>query len=156
MNNKITEYYCSFKVSILLKEKGFGVPTSRYYNTKGEVVVNFEDSGSNESEYYFDADSFNENWNDGRVIDKNNVSCWGCGNNKNYFPPISIPTHSIVIKWLMENFDINIWVYPRLGHYSPSIMKNNSIKHTQHWDFYNTIEDATEAALLFTLTNLIP
>lgn len=67
----------SWETAKLAKEKGFNIPVSRYYRDE-KLIVNFEDSGCNEESYYFDADSLNENWNDGRVVNKDNNSCWGC------------------------------------------------------------------------------
>ncbi len=67
------------------------------------------------------------------------------------------PTHSLAIKWIRENFGIYIWVeQTKLDLFKPFIkpIKGNS-QNTTHWDFHRTPQEATEAALLYTLQNLI-
>lgn len=39
MNNNIKEPYCPFEVSKLLKNKGFGVPTLKYYMGSGKIYT---------------------------------------------------------------------------------------------------------------------
>lgn len=63
MNNNIQETYVSFPVAKLLKEKGFEVPTDRYFKSNGELTINSEDSEGNEREYHFASIDFVENWN---------------------------------------------------------------------------------------------
>ena len=153
MNNNITEDDCSFEVSTLLKEKGFQVSTSRYYKPDGTFVVNFEESHG-ESEYRFDADDFFDNWNDGRVVDNKNGSCWGCGNRGSYFPPVSLPTHALAIKWLRVNFGIHISVdFDSKNWFAVITILPNKDRHI--YGSSDSPEQATEAALLYTLKNLI-
>jgi len=125
MNNNITEDYCSFEISKLLKEKGFAVRGNFGYtmNTKGEYSGNV----SNVSYKYIETAGY-----------------------------LYKPTHSLAIKWLRINFQIDIdatcdyeriyWQYGirRKGY---PYLKDYSVK-------YSTPEEATEAALIHAL-NLI-
>lgn len=38
MNKQITEYYCSFEIAKILKEKGFDEPCFALYNPEGELI----------------------------------------------------------------------------------------------------------------------
>lgn len=90
-----------------LKELGFDWPVTKYYNHEGKLIVNFDDSGYNEREYYFDADSFYENWNDGRRVDDNNASCWGC-TSKIFKECYSAPEQALVVKWLRDVHKLDV------------------------------------------------
>ncbi len=94
------------ETAVLAKEKGFNWDTTHYYRNE-KLITNFDDSGCNESVYYFDADSFYENWNDGRVINDSNNSCWGC-TKSSYADVYSAPTQSLLAKWLREVHNIHV------------------------------------------------
>lgn len=171
IKNNIEESYCSFEVSKLLKEKGFGVATSTYYKEPGKLITSFKDSGCSEEEYYFDVTDFYENWNDGAVINKDGNRCYGCSHNIGYVDTYSAPTHAIAIQWLQVNFGIWISIElvdnTRIFNYFPCIttMKDREYNDEDMIDqakyYYltelgaKTSQEATEAALLYALTKLI-
>ena len=69
-----------------------------------------------------------------------------------------IPTHAVAIKWIRENFNWNIETGYRNSHkdYSSTIypmFPNTQVHRTER---FKTSEDSVEAALLYTLKNLIP
>ncbi len=161
MNNNITEDYCSFEVSKLLKEKGFDCQCDMLHIEKEkhpilgslfkdgndlEIVTNsqFEEY---KVEYGFDG------YLKGKEI-------------------LTIPTHALAIKWLLVNHKVAIDVVLRSS--EPSwlavIVNNYSITHkgsgnfdyftnetrlTNEFKGWKTPEEATETALLYTLKHLI-
>lgn len=122
----ITEDYCSFEVSKLLKEKGFDIYSESYYldNTK-------------ELREY--------------------VGCYNTLDQEKDNPHSIRPTHSLAIKWIRENFGIHIFIdFPNTNHkwyYQIADFKNLKTLNTGY--FFDSPEEATEAALLYTLKNLI-
>jgi len=67
-------------------------------------------------------------------------------------------THALAIKWIRENFNWNIETGYRNSHkdYSSTIypmFPNTQVHRTER---FKTSEDSVEAALLYTLKNLIP
>lgn len=139
MINNTTEDYVSFEVAKLLKEKGFSAYCTSLYTKEGKQ---------------------NDVGNYNGVDDDNYIS-------------YSRPTHALTIKWIRENFQICFEVlfqgrcvdgfnYHRvkiynstsglmkiLNDYDKCIEKNEEIL---NW----SSEEAIEAALLYTLQNLIP
>lgn len=124
MNNTITEDYCSFEVSKLLKEKGAKLQT--HFNGKYHL-------------WYYEGDLHTYEWF--RSFD-------------NMLPA---PTHSLAIKWIRENFRWNIEIgYKNVNHSFISMVYPMSPNTRVHpCSTYSTHEEATEAALLYTLKNLI-
>lgn len=118
MNNNITDDYCSFEVSKLLKDKGFNIWCYSGWNDN-KVVTTFKSSSIE----------------------------------------IYKPTHALAIKWIRENFGYHI----EIGFYAWSTEKYDfRICRKGHKDFdfdsegtYDSYSDATEAALLYALQNLI-
>jgi len=133
MNNNIQESYCSFEVSKLLKEKGFNVGSKLYYNDD-ELGKEFGLCNVN-------------------ILYKNSYP-----NNI-----IEVPTHSLAIEWIRVNF--GIWIQTLYSytdsrdeyHYHYEIFyRNNRVrKFKASARYYNSPQEATEAALLYTLQNLI-
>ena len=131
INNDITEDKVGFEVSKLLREKGF----------KNSNVENFW-------LMYLDGRQVGEEFLD-KSFD-------------NSITPTLIhlksPTHSLAIKWIRENFNYNVEVtyrnadknYQAISH---PIFPNTEIGLCGH---YKSPDEATEAALLYTLKNLIP
>lgn len=127
LNNKIQEAYCSFEVSKLLKEKGFHSIKCKSYI----VPEGFED------------DRISQNLHgDGQ---------WICR-----------PTHSIAIEWIRMNFSIHIHIeHPmRIGdkEYIPIVAKSNRtgyLSNVMENTKYRSPQEATKAALLYVLKNLI-
>lgn len=164
MNNNITEDYCSFEVSKLLKEKGFSILCSHYYFEDGEFKQNeIRDTTGMDygSDIVYNLSEFNENWNDKFLTKKNGDRCLGCSKSKGYFETFSSPTHALAIKWIRENFGIYIFPDPvyDFSVWTPRIVNKVAINSTH--DYYKGVlefispEAAIEAALLYTLQNLI-
>lgn len=133
MNNDIQEAYCSFEVSKLLQEKGFDVPLNTWYD-------------SNAKEGF------------AGMKGRFNIYC-------------ARPIHALAIEWIRVNFGIhvqtykpfhkNYWVVDKIpvefrveGHEdSPSWGKPMSYGTLK--GKFNSPQEATEAALLYVLKNLI-
>ena len=126
----ITEAYVSSEVAKLLKEKGFDEPTWTRYEDDNEVIF---------------GDKYD--WNNSPM------------------GQISAPTHQMAVAWLREEKNILIYVYPVID----LPVKNN---YTFYWRWdgkkkrhdaphigdkhnYESPEQATEAALKYSLENLI-
>lgn len=133
MNNNITEAHCSFEVSKLLKEKGFAVMVNDYFSNNGATT-----------EYR----SYKANYNSSVEIGQ---KC-------------SRPTHALAIKWIRENFGIDIetkiwWGGTKQCQYFATIIKREGDSWSDKFrprnkTFYSP-EEATEAAIKYTLKNLI-
>lgn len=127
MNNTVTEDYCSFKVSKLLKEKGFFQVTSNWFNKDGKKIYWTEIEGT-----------FKES---------------------NLIPN---PTHALAIKWIEENFGIYIWAQFSIHDntkFTGLAADEEYFKEMGGRDLTgnkDTPQEAIEAALLYTLKNLIP
>ena len=119
------EELVSFETAKLLKEKGFNE----------ETIVGYTLEGHLEAPYY------------GRYFKNSD------GENSIEY---SAPTQSLAQKWLREKHSIHIAIMP-------AIIPSNEIKYyvyrgKKSWDWselYNTYEEATEAALLYVLKNLV-
>jgi len=122
----ITEDYCSYELAKLLKEKGFDEESPCYYSPIGSIYYNT---------HWTERDT---NW-------------------------ISRPTHQLACKWLREVHDVCIF----LDAYHPFIVPYNGkrvyvyriMKEDKFLDkcssYYDTYEEATEAAIKYCLENLI-
>ena len=128
----ITEDYVSFETAKLLKEKGFNEEVRTFYNSNGKL----EDC----------AFSLNHNLDIGSGF-------------------TSAPSQSLALKWLREihNRHISIEHSYILNKYKIYITKynpdnisdlNNTLYFSADYDF-STYEEACEAALKYTLENLI-
>ena len=127
----IKEAYVSFEVAKLLKEKGFDESISMVYTSYGDLC---------KLDRY---DSIrNSNYND---ITKNYFEC-------------TAPTHQMAMKWLREAHDIVIVVTPSMfwKKYNVSIYKSNDYPIGFDGDsLYSSYEEAVEAAIKYSLENLI-
>lgn len=127
MNNNIQESYCSFEVSKLLKEKGFDIIGQKWYSADKSI-------------YY--QDEFN--------------------NNRGHIPSLycEAPTHALAIEWIRVNFGIWISVDFDTKYWFTIITnlseKDEELNHEVRGDEHKIPQEATEAALLYTLQNLIP
>lgn len=133
MNNNITEDYCSYEVSKLLKEKGFNVGCKYYYD------LQFKER----SFHYTHTDEFtNSN------MEK------GLGKLK--YPMISCPTHSIAIKFIRENFrpDFCINIFP-YTYRNKTLYEVRIFGHHFTESQFKKPELGIDSALLYTLKNLI-
>lgn len=101
----------NFEIAKLLKEKGWKNPTLHYFFEGGELRENvFTDTVGMDygSEFEVELSEFLENWNDGRVVNKNGNYCFGCSKSKGYFDTYSAPTVADVVMWLYKTH--SIWV----------------------------------------------
>lgn len=142
MKNNIQESYCSFEVSKLLKEKGFDIQGDKVYGQVFENtfrLVNISFTKMDEESGFKDAPYFNA------------------------------PTHALAIEWIRVNFGICIYVgckekedgsgdvwYIPCGRNLPLKKNGQFIIDTIPYLPKETPQEATEAALLYTLQNLIP
>ena len=132
----ITDDFCSFEVAKLLKEKGFDESTSMVYMSYGDLCkLNRYDSIRN------------SNYND---------------ITKNYFE-YTAPTHQMAMKWLREMHNIFIVIEPHIYDYINEKNSSYVITLWQGDNYYEnvtskdylTYEEAVEAALKYSLENLI-
>lgn len=156
LNNNIQEDYCSFEVSKLLKEKGLFLNNYFIFRvTKDSGKYPWQKEGSllNEHEHLDETCSPNHG-----VPGINLIQC---------------PTHALAIKWIRENFGIHIYPTQVFAHnesredylqskgFTPwiTVTKNNILQEKETPPCmvikYNSPEEAVEAALLYTLNNLI-
>lgn len=129
MNNDITEDYCSFEVSKLLKEKNFNIYCQSWYTDDGEFHYNQDPEQT-------------LGWNNRRLPKSE----------------YSRPTHALAIKWIRENFGIHISFHPpshKMESWEYSIQTKIPSYFKSLNQHYKSPEEATEAALLYTLKNLI-
>lgn len=131
MNNTITEDYVSFLIAKLLREKGFDIRCSDYYDKNGEVYPVFPGIANNSVYLKYNAEYYHR------------------------------PTHAIAIKWIRENFDIFIEnkISGKFQFYCVVWANYNSERdiflHEHVTKCYSLPEEATEAALRYCLENLI-
>ena len=126
----IKEAYCSFEVSKLLKEKGFNEPCRSYFIDKVDYV-DFSYSVEELTDLYMDV------WE------------------------ILRPTHQMALAWLREEHHIFIEIGTSVDlngnyHFCYTILDNKCKYLTRGYtDFNFNYEDAVEAALEYSLKNLI-
>ena len=133
----IQETYVSFETAKLLKEKGFDENTLMVYMSYGDLCkCNRYDSIRN------------SNYND---ITKNYFEC-------------TAPTHQMAMAWLREVYNIYISIQPDFPSdkdykmcwcWSANILHENCISLKGHQCYIETYEEAVEAALKYSLENLI-
>ena len=135
----MTEAYCSYEISKLLKEKGFNEPCSSTYDTAV--------SGGKPKFYKYDVLHFFPNGM------KNSDDKYGM--------VISAPTHQIAMAWLREKA---IYITIIYGDYpaNKKVFWTPQIDSLEGFDLpnsfyqeYDLYEDAVEAALKYCLENLI-
>ncbi len=155
MNNDINEDYCSLDVSKLLKEKGFDVWCKSHYELALTSKKNKQDGysgpfGWKKGELNIQSDNNN---NTSLSEYYNGIHWFGC----------SRPTHTMAIKWIRKNFKIEIdirptYVFNKRG-YQGYIHKKGEVNPLTGdmggYVSHKTPEEATEAALLYTLKKLI-
>lgn len=137
LNNNITEDFCSLEVSKLLKEKGFKVIPEDISPTDHVIGFDIElDSGKSL-----------------RLFQWEDCECEHL---------VLRPTHSIAIKWIRENFGVYISIIPTSNpaRFSFRLYRNNQGVMNQIYESYmskvwTTVENTTEAALKYFLTELI-
>lgn len=130
MNNNITEDYCSFEVSKLFYLKG--------------------------ARFICDGNFFS--WTGYEGLCQRESPRWRNMYAGSRTPDISRPTHALAIKWIRENFnlfifpdpvyDFSCWTPRVVRQHKPEILYSGK-------EEYLTSEEAVEAALLYTLKNLV-
>ena len=149
------EQLVSFETAKLAKEKGFDLETSKFYLSDKTLITAFEDSKGNEAEYYFDADSFLENWNrKGWLVTKECNMGFGVTEGKNgYMQGFSAPTQSLLQKWLREKYKIHLVIIPTVeGYFTYKLLDihcdpENKIETSPYSDVCSTDFDTYEQAL---------
>lgn len=122
----ISEDYVTFETAKLLKEKGFDIETKYFYN---------EGSG-----WKFQSDS----------ILKTGEGEW-----------VNAPTQALALKWLRIKHNIHIWIAAVSGnkwYWKAQLLNaigNDEEKVKSYSNFADTPEEAIEAAVVYTLKNLI-
>jgi hypothetical protein len=123
----ITEDYVSYEVAKMLKEKGFNEPIRCWYDS---------------------AKDFHE-----RGVEMRNSDCIS--------PTIMCPTHQMAMKWLREVHNIYIDISPTYSevektiHFIWQVFDSNYNDISDCEIFYGKYEQACEAALKYSLENLI-
>lgn len=134
----VTEDYCSFEISKLLKEKGFDWLCRGFYYKDSEVA-----------EPYFRSNEGIDNWNEQPLSVRD---LW-----------FSAPTHQMAMKWLREKdifIDVSFqkedgvvtWFYIV---FSDIFSSRYGRKNTYSKNDFPTYEEAVEAAIKYSLENLI-
>ena len=131
----IKEDYVSFETAKLLKKKGFNVVVLEYYLQSPDGIKHGKIPNIS-SEHLFGRD-----WN-------------------NYYLPtrVSCPTQALVLKWLMIKYNIHIYTSTlrgKLWHFSWKNLIEENVPINFGKEEYSTPEEAAEAAIQYTLKNLI-
>ncbi len=135
INNNTQEAYCSFEVSKLLKEKGF--------------LILKEDEH---------AKFYHENFKTCTTYHRDLWEKYGKNEYKDK-PMVQKVTHALAIEWIRVNFGYYCFSDPvfDFSSWTPRIFNNKGDGDLYKGVYeYNSPQEATEAALLFTLQNLIP
>lgn len=127
------EEICTYEVCKLAKEKGFDVPTDRYYHIYDDVI---------------EAQNSLEMTGDGCADFYNSLNRCRC----------AAPTQSLLQRWLREEKGVDIAVVPNISEIYSYIVYDihcmeNRIKDTNAG--YSTYELALEDALKYALENLV-
>lgn len=123
----ITEDYVSFEIAKLLKEKGFNEETRKYYPVKGDAT--------------------------GRLMDGSQYP------HNHSQVQICAPTPQMAMKWLREVHDCPIeilWHWDANSQCSDWYFRHHmELKPIPRIEYYDTYEEAAEAAIKYCLENLI-
>ena len=137
----------SFELAKLLKEKGFDIPTQRYYE---HALTSKKDSETNDytgsfgwkkGETNLSSGYFKNNYGMADLSDKNWYMC-------------SAPTIAEVVMWLYEKHGIWIFVFRYSKEWQWKVDDENSTLEFSRKGF-NSPTEAYEAAINHTLNNLI-
>jgi hypothetical protein len=121
----ITEDYVSFEIAKLLKEKGFNEGCNSYFISDNEIAL---------------------------IPNRRDFN--------NHGVYLSAPTQQMVMQWLRDVHDIFIKLEYDVDediqwHPSLALIKGNKYIHTNELQWYDTYEQACEAAIKYCLKNLI-
>lgn len=131
----IHEEICTYEVCKLAKEKGFNVPTNRYYHIYDDVI---------------EAQNSLEMTSDGCAVFYNSLNRCRC----------AAPTQSLLQRWLREEKGLHISIPLHKGgeyKYFWAIDSLNRKKKTDDiaYNLFDTYELALEDALKYALENLV-
>lgn len=135
----IHEEICTYEVAKLAKEKGFNVPTDRYYHIYDDVI---------------EAQNSLEMTSDGCADFYNSLNRCRC----------AAPTHSLLQRWLREKKNIHIEIVATASGYFWIADKVNGTaitdsdvldRGTNEGGCFDTYELALEDGLAYSLRNLI-
>lgn len=166
-----------FQLAKLLKEKGWNKPELNFYFEDGTFSENvFRDSVGMDygSQFEVGFSELIENWNDKWLTKKNGDRCFGCDKSRGYFETFSAPTIAEVVMWLYEKHGIWIDVYYNSKYkswdyeYTNINWSQEEVDKKLEEDIHNLLDnifnakikynsptEAYEAAIEFTLKNLI-
>ena len=139
-----------FELAKLLKEKGFDIPTQRYYE---HALTSKKDSETNDYTGSF-------GWKKGETNLQSGYFKNNCGmadlSNENWYM-CSAPTIAEVVVWLYEKHNIWISVDPENDKdtWFHTISYNKSETIFGNYNTYNSYTEAYEAAIEYTLNNLL-
>ena len=148
-----------FEIAKLLKEKGFDKPTLHFYFEDGEFRENtLKDVTGMDygSEYTVEYEELLGNWNDKFLTKKNGDRCFGCRKSNGYFETFSAPAIFETVMWIYEKHDIWINVDKTFSkEFFYIIITDNEHTSKESKKLFNSPTEAYEAAILYTLKNLI-
>lgn len=143
----------SFKLAKLAKNLNICIETPRYYTDKEVLVLHHQESYG-ESEFYFDCEDFEENWN------ASNLTMYS---NKKRIIPFAAPLQSLLQKYLREEYKVHIAVMPTAqGYWCYQNIPLGELTIGNIMDFINpnsvgdfdSYEEALEEGMLDFLTKL--
>lgn len=137
INNSISESYCSFEVSKLLKERGFDIACAHWYNSAGVKIQNM-----------VEVDAYDVTITITDILNKRPHTI-------EYKDCCFIPTHALAIEWIRVNFGLWVHVFEMQGVWYLGTNCNDDNGNDIYLESFNSPQEATEAALLYTLKNLI-
>lgn len=143
----ITEDYCSFEISKLLKEKGFDEACYSYYMTTKTLHTTFHNRVHVEEEPHFNSGDLNGMYD----VDESSIE-----------DICSAPTHQKAMKWLREvhnkhcdiGYDLDLgWFFQIIDLKETVEYDYPEIKyyHAENETNFETYEEAVEAALKYCL-----
>jgi hypothetical protein len=141
----------SFKLSKLLKEKGFNNLTLEYYFEDGIFVENeyLHYGGDYSGGDYIEYNQLVENWNQNWLMKKNGEKSFGVVKSNIYFEIFSAPKIIDVVEWIYEKYGIWISVAPSPAP-SPSSFKSSSkFRFITHWNKKDLMNDDLNEDLNF-------
>lgn len=138
----------NFELAKLLKEKGLDIPTQRYYE---HALTSKKDSETNDYTGSFGWEKGETNLRGGYF--KNNYGMADLSNENWYM--CSAPTIAEVVMWCFDKY--GIWVYA--DYYNENrwfgVFRTKEGVKKELFDAFNTPTEAYEAAIEYTLNNLI-
>lgn len=155
----------NFEIAKMLKEKGWNKPTLHFFFEDGVQIENsYEDTVGMDYGSPFEVEFYEltSNWNSGWVKKKDGSMCFGCDKSKGYLDIYSAPTIADVVMWLYEKHGIWIECLHRgdMGDFTFKVSKLKKRWRTEphylHDKGFSSPTEAYEAAIDYTLKNLIP